>query len=930
MRGVGCFGIIIGMNTRMLLPVVAGLSGVAVLCLSAFAAEPPDPPSREEWGFMKDLARREPYVSHWTRAAKAGELDLSKGVKVVDTYGVKGDLATATADLGNFLRDVKLAEGTTPITLVKRDLGKKEAYRLEVTAAGVTLVAGDDEGLRRAVYFFEDRLLASEAPALALGATERKPWVRNRITRCFFGPIKRPPFYRDELLDDIDYYPEAYLNRLAHEGVNGLWLTVEFLDLAETSFAPKDVNAEKKLAKLRRTVARCRKYGIKTWLFAIEPHRLEKGTRTWELLQRHPEFAGASRGNVTCMCTATEAGRRYLAESLESIFRDVPGLGGLINISHGERPTTCLSFLPPVEPGKTGCPRCDALPPWQVHVNTMTAMLAGMRRANPEAEIISWFYQPQVRPERAAWVAEAARHVPEGVTFQYNFESGALKDQLGRMRTGGDYWLSFTGPSTSFERVAEAAREAGTALGAKIQVGNSHECATVPFVPVPGLLYRKYKSMKAAGVTTVMQCWYFGNYPGIMNKAAGELSFDEFTEDEDAFLLRLARPEWGADAAKVAKLWKNLSDAYAEYPLSNDMQYYGPFHAGVAWPLYADVNMKPLGRTWKPLDDPSGDTIGECLENHTLDEAIQLADRMATGVRAKTETGADAYAELARKYADNPARKLDAGVMNALALLFESGRDIFRFYRERSEAIWLSREMKAPDRARACLRRMKALVQREKEITTEMKTLAAVDSRLGFHSEAESHQFHPAKLAWRLTELDQTLADLVRIDAALARGEPYPESDFERSAPKCRLGGDWVQAKGFAFKVADTEDGGIVFTVKTKVGGVLFHTFDAAGTLWQQGVYVDAKGKVQSPYAYNVVTPGHAATAEVVRENGEYTYTIRLSASGWNNDSRLKPAWVMFSLNGQRWPDTPPPANGDFYRLNLGCVRGNYCGRIVK
>ena len=186
MRGVGCFGIIIGMNTRMLLPVVAGLSGVAVLCLSAFAAEPPDPPSREEWGFMKDLARREPYVSHWTRAAKAGELDLSKGVKVVDTYGVTGDLATATADLGNFLRDVKLAEGTTPITLVKRDLGKKEAYRLEVTAAGVTLVAGDDEGLRRAVYFFEDRLLASEAPALALGATERKPWVRNRITRCFF------------------------------------------------------------------------------------------------------------------------------------------------------------------------------------------------------------------------------------------------------------------------------------------------------------------------------------------------------------------------------------------------------------------------------------------------------------------------------------------------------------------------------------------------------------------------------------------------------------------------------------------------------------------------------------------------------------------------------------------------------------------------
>ena len=896
-----------------------------VLAVTAVASEPPAPPTRENWKFREDLARREPYVSHFTRAPRAGELDLSRGVKVVDDYGVKGDLATATADLADFLADVKLAGGATPVKLVRRDLGQKEAYRLEVAADGVALVAGDDEGLRRAVYFFEDRVLAAEAPALKLGATARVPWVKNRITRCFFGPIKRPPFFRDELLDDVDYYPEPYLNRLAHEGVNGLWLTVEFLDLAETSFAPRDPNALKKLEKLRRTVARCRKYGIKTWLFSIEPHRMEKGTRGEELLRRHPELAGVTRGNLTVTCTATEAGRRYLEESLACIFREVPGLGGLVNISHGERPTTCLSFLPPVEGGKTGCPRCDALPPWQVHVNTMTAMLKGMRQSNPEAEIISWFYQPQVRPDRAPWVYEAARHVPEGVTFLYNFESGALKEQLGRLRTGGDYWLSFTGPATAFERVAEAARGAGSALGAKIQVGCSHECATVPFVPVPGLLYRKYRAMKAAGVSSVMQCWYFGNYPGIMNKAAGELSFDTFEEDENAFLERLARPDWGADAPQVAKLWRDLSDAYANYPLSNDMQYYGPFHAGVAWPLLAEVNLKPLGRTWKPLDAPSGDTIGECLENHTLDEATALADRMAAGVRQTTPDGVDLYQALAKRHAANPARRLDAGVMNALALLFESGRNIFHFYRARSHALALSRDGGDTKGARAAVAEMKALVRREQAIAAEMKELAAADSRLGFHSEAECHQFHPAKLAWRMQELETTLADLARIDAALARGEAYPESAFEKSAPRVRVGGDWTAAKGFSFKT-ETKGDDLVLVVKTPAQAVTCYTFDAAGTLWQRGVTVSSDGRAVSPIAYNAVTPGHVATAAVAREGRDYVYTITLSALGWNGERRLRPAWLQLRVGGAVWPALPPPAE---YRLNLGPVQGNLCGRLV-
>jgi len=923
-------------KTMAIAPSKAGMAvlamGAAIVALSALAAEPPAPPTREEWGFLKELATREPYRSHWTRKARDGELDLSRGVKVIDEYGVKGCLETATADLADFFSDVGLSGGAVPLTLVRRDCGAKEAYALEVKADGVALAAGDDDGMRRAIYYFEDRVLASEAPALALGSSSRRPWVRNRITRCFFGPIKRPPFNRDELMDDMDYYPEAYLNRLAHEGVNGLWLTVEFQNLAVTSFTERDPDAMRRIAKLRRTVDKCRRYGIKTWLFTIEPKRLEPDS---PLMKNHPELAGVKRLNMTVMCTATEAAKKYLEESLECIFREVPGLGGLINISHGERPTTCLSWISPTRSyeayryggeNKSGCPRCDKLQPWQIHMNTMTAMLKGMRRASPEAEIISWFYQPQVLPDRAPWVYDVARHVPEGVTLLYNFESGALKEQCGRMRTGGDYWLSFTGPATPYERVAEAAAAAGTSLGAKIQVGCSHEVATVPFVPVPGLLYRKYKSMKKSGVSTVMQCWYFGNYPGIMNKAAGELSFDEFEEDENAFLERLARPEWGADAQLVAKIWRNLSDAYANYPLSNDMQYYGPFHAGVAWPLHADVGLRPLGRTWKPLDDPSGDSIGEALENHTLDEVIALADRMAAGSRVSTSDGSDAYSTLFSRYSGNRPRQLDVGVMQALALQFESARDIFRFYRERSEAIWRSRHAGDVAGARACVAAMKDIVKREREITVEMLRLATEDSRLGFHSEAESHQYHPAKLKWRDAELASTLSAIDAIDAALARGEAYPESEFEKNAPSCQAGGGWTQGPGFRFRVEDEADGDMKIEVLTTADNFTFYTFDASGVSWQRGVAVTSTGGVRSPLSGNVVTPGHEASLVVTEKGKEHLYSITLSAFGWNRDPRLRPGWLHFRVRGSCWPAVKQPE----YRLNLGNIQGDRFGRILR
>ena len=854
-----------------------------LLSVAALAAPPPPYPGIESWGFRKDLA-------------------LPEQLKPVPTNDVR---------------------------FVRGKVEGFESYRIDVAAGGeVTITTEDDEGLRRAVYYYQDRVRAGD-----LKSCVRKPWVRNRISRCFFGPIKRPPLNHDELMDDVDYYPEAYLDRLAHEGVNGLWLTIEWRDIAETSFTKRSPDADRRLDKLRRTVDRCLKYGIKTWIFCIEPKSISMDD---PLYREHPEMFGTAKSwdKRVLLCTAKPAAQRYIEESVKYIFSRVPRLGGLLMIAHGERPTTCLSPIDCVYGGRnsaTACKDCAALEPWQIYRNTTEAIMRGIRAAGSNAEYISWFYQPQVQPDRAPWVADCARHVPDGVTFAYNFESGAIKDQVGRYRNGGDYWLSYVGPANGFKAVAEAGKLAGCRIGAKIQVGNSHEVATVPFVPVPGLLYRKYKAMKAAGVSTVLQCWYFGNYPGVMNKAAGELSFDDFADDEETFLKKLAAPYWGADAALVADIWKRFSDAYAQYPLSNDMQYYGPFHAGPAWPLYADVRLLPLGRTWKPQDDPSGDTIGEALENHTIEEAAILAGRMARGVQIRDDNGMDVLDALAARWSGDAERMRDIGVMKALECQFTSGSDIFRFYLERARALYESRERGNASAALDALARMDEIVSREESVTAALIPLSRADSRLGFHSEAECHQYHPAKLEWRLGELKETHAQIANLAAAIRAGKPYPESDFEKGAPSCRVGGDWtVMKNGSRFRVKDETNGDLTVEVQfKKSGSVRMNTIDAAGVSWYKGVTVSSAGKVAPVDWRNRISPDHEVVASTVRKGDDgIVVTFTLSALAWGGSDARRPGWIQFTDGySPLWPDLKRTKD---YRLNLGSLYANLFGRIVR
>jgi hypothetical protein len=802
---------------------------------SLYLKNVPSQPGEDTWKFVEDL--KSPMWTHhaWKKADPGPQqADLSAGVKIQMGFpDPKGRLATAFEDFRLFLGagNVVCDNGKYLVGTVEDKTLKGESFQLDIKTGGCHIIAGDADGVRRGIFYLEDEMLRQRGPFLPLGKVEKHSILERRISRCFFGPIKRFPKMRDELMDDVNYYPDQYLNRLAHEGVNGLWLTVEFSDIVSTSFTPEaGKDAQKRLAKLRRTVASCLRYGIRTYIFCIEPRAWEKGSL---VLKRFPVLGGGSawdgRNNF---CPSSETARKYLYESVNSIFKAVPELGGMINISLGERATICLT-----EDGQINCPRCSHKAPWEVLNASLSAMEQGMHDAAPDAELISWLYLPQ--PQRfdtgdsyslGDWVYEIPAHTPKGVILQFNFESGVSRTEFGKLLVGGDYWISNPGPSSRFSRIADIARENGTKVSAKIQTGNSHEVATVPFVPVPSLLYRKFSAMRNLGVSYTMLCWYFGNYPGLMNKAAGMLSMEPFPENEDIFLHQLASVYWREeDVPKVVEAWKHFSEGYENYPLINLFQYYGPMADGLVWPLLMKPMDAPLSPTWqigssrthKPWP-PSGDRIGECIGDVlTLKETVELCRRMSI----TWDKGVAILNTLESKYSDEPERISDIGVAKALGIQFRSGYNILHFYLLREEMFRLD-GMERLD----ILKQMSNIVREELELDEQLLVLCEKDSRLGFHSEAEGYKYFPEKIRWRMQQLNDLLANDVPEMEKLIRDDKLIFPEYTGKKP--------AGSAGYAIHS----------------GGSLWanHGFDAPqGLKWQPCSYGRDKSKIRWAATYD-------------------------------------------------------------------------------
>lgn len=700
--------------------------------------------NQPEMTFAEDLAKplHTEKPPRWN-SIPAGENEVDFSEVKLEFDFTDEILETAYDDFKKFLEvsDIKCCENGKSIKTAFAETECFEAYRIVVDNDGCTIYAADTEGIRRGLVFVEDEMLRREGSVLKIGTIERKPHIKSRISRCYFTPASctTNEGYDNELLDDIDYYPDEYLNRLAHDGINALWLGATLRYLVKNPRIPEyGKDAEKRMAKLKTVVEKCRHYGIRVYLFAVDPASSYENPD----LLNHPEIMDDPEVDcgIRFICHSTEGGVAYMRETIQYVFKSVPDLAGFINLSTGESLSHCGSR------NVLTCRRCKK------NYGTLANALAkaekiyadAIHEVAPDAEYISWTYGQRYwdMPD----TVDSCNCRETYVKHLVNFEDYGKVNQLGKDRIAFDYWLSFAGPGELFETCLEINKKRGIDTWAKIQVCSSHEISTVPYVPVPGLLYEKYKYMYENGIHGVMQCWFFGNYPCLMNKAAGELAFEPFFDDKEKFLTHLAGIYWGRDAQKVAKAWNLFTESYKNFPVGVMFEWYGPMQDSPVAPLHLKPVDRTLASTWLLNEMSGGDRIGDCLLNsHTVDEAVELTSELVK----LWNLGCDELSVL--ENFDNKNRSEQMNIAKAIGLIFESGRDTFKFY-------GLRRRLGIGDGDSAkILDEMRKIVEREIEISTLLIPISSEDNRIGYHSEAHGFKLFPEKLNWRIEKLKELL-----------------------------------------------------------------------------------------------------------------------------------------------------------------------------
>lgn len=599
------------------------------------------------------------------------------------------------------------------------------------------------------------------------GMKEKKDWTQPDSPRIFRRP--ESDFNSDEPLQAATVYTEDAFRDLAGHGFNGIWLRGRLRDLMRSTVLPElnDPRRERRMASLRTAIVRGRQAGVGLYLYFNDPLALPADDSFWA---NHPDLAGEHHREfqgprVTALCLSTDVGARFLEDATASVLCDLPGVAGVILITASEFHTHCWSHyarfglddgIASATQEPLGCLRCAQREPAELVAQIAGAWRAAADAHAPGARVIAWNWSWSL------WYRDPQREVldalPPGVDVMADWERGGQRAWRGRTITIDEYSLGYAGPSERFRGCLAAARASGRSILTKLQIGTTHEIATVPNLPLLTRLYRKLHGLQELGIDGFMGCWNFGCCPTLNTYAVRHfLDGVAVRTDGDQFAATLAQAYFGVTNSQgVVQAWERFARAFENYPFNMQMLYFSPVNDAPAHPLSLRYTAEPLGPSWMP--HVFGDRIEDCLGGCTLDEVIAALDDLVREWREGLAGYEQALSEL-RLEADGVQRRRvrdELRCAQMISLQFESASNLFRFHRERQRVI-ASHGLAAPcDLPRTA--ELETVMRSEIDTARAALPLVEADPRLGYHGEGRTYMYDASLIRAKIARMEHELA----------------------------------------------------------------------------------------------------------------------------------------------------------------------------
>lgn len=533
-----------------------------------------------------------------------------------------------------------------------------------------------------------------------------------RLVYSYFGT------YGDPLSDTLqDLYPDGLLEKLAQSGVNGIWMHVVLNQIAPGGAAFPEFGSGHalRIQNLNRIVARAKRYGIDIYLYINEPRAMDAG-----FFINREQVRGTKEGNYYAMCTSSKEVQQWMRDALAYVFSGVPGLGGVLTITASENFTNCASHG-----NQKGCERCSRRSYAEIIAGVNRTIEEGVHKGNPDAKVIVWdwgWHNHGLAPDVIA-------ALPDDVYLMSVSEWAKPVERGGVSSEVGEYSMSAVGPGPRALQHWKWAKERGLKTIAKVQVNNTWELSSVPWLPVPDLVARHMSALSDAKTDGLMLSWSLGGYPSPNLEIAGRISnHPELSREE--VLNDLAGERYGKPAVKAArKAWTAFSNAFEQYPYSGGTLYTAPQQYGPANLLYEQPTGYKATMVGFPYDDLKS-WKGIYPENIFMQQFKKVADGWLEGLK---------YFKQVVVLSDSLHRAnatSDEDIAQAAYLHFASVANQVAYVVDRDKLLANNLSLSDKTRLREELRR---ILKQEIQLASELFEICSRDSRIGYEA---SNQYY--------------------------------------------------------------------------------------------------------------------------------------------------------------------------------------------